>query len=226
MASTPSAADYVIVGGGTAGLVLANRLSEDPNVKVVVLETGPDRTTDPKIRDPAVWPTLLESDAGWQLQTVPQAGLNNRTTDQPQGRLLGGCSAINGLAFIAPLCAGIDAWARLGNLNWTWESLLPYFHKSYTLHTPDAETLKDVGVTAVDDAKKGAAGPIQVTYPAISQKNPLVRAWNDAVKELGYEATADLYADKAAGSYAYTAAIDPAIGQRSGADMQYGLPAS
>lgn len=72
MASTPSAADYVIVGGGTAGLVLANRLSEDPNVKVVVLETGPDRTTDPKIRDPAVWPTLLESDAGWQLQTVPQ----------------------------------------------------------------------------------------------------------------------------------------------------------
>lgn len=83
MISTPSSADYIIVGGGTAGLVVANRLSEDPDIRILVLESGPDCTTDPRVQDPKAWPTLQGSDLDWQLKTVPQVGKCKSTPQWP-----------------------------------------------------------------------------------------------------------------------------------------------
>ncbi|KJK66944.1 GMC oxidoreductase [Aspergillus parasiticus SU-1] len=115
-AHLPSSADYIVVGGGTAGLVVASRLSEIPTVQVLVLEAGLDKTSDP------------------QLQNPP--GLNDREQDLPAGKVLGGSSAINGAAFLPPSPAGIDTWSRLGNSRWSWKDLFPYLRRSFTLTSP------------------------------------------------------------------------------------------
>lgn len=94
--------DYIIIGGGTSGLVVANRLSENLDVQVLVFEAGKDLTADPRVNIPAFWTALLGSEADWQYQSVPQQGLVSRFIKEPQGKALGGSSAINGQAFIAP----------------------------------------------------------------------------------------------------------------------------
>ncbi|KAB8236626.1 GMC family oxidoreductase [Aspergillus alliaceus] len=215
----PRNADYLIVGGGTAGLVVGCRLSEDPTIRVLILESGPDRTEDPRVKDHAAWTTLTGSELDWQFKTCPQAGFNNRTVDHPAGKALGGSSAINGSAFLPPSPAGINAWAKLGNPDWNWESLVPYLQKSYTLHPPKLETQPHRSVRPPTD------GPVQVIYPALVDKadTVLIEAWNDAFRDSGYEYVSDWLAEqKTVGTRAYTAAIDPESGLRSSADTQYG----
>ncbi|PYH88425.1 oxidoreductase [Aspergillus ellipticus CBS 707.79] len=151
----PPTADYIIVGGGTAGLVVANRLSEDPSVTVLVLEVGPDRTSDPQIQDPAAWHSLIGTEVDWKIRSVPQAGLNNRELDHPSGKLLGGSSAINGHMYVAPSRAGINAWAELGNTEWSWEALAPYLRKSVTVVAPGEETIGTKAYAASIDPVEG-----------------------------------------------------------------------
>ncbi|KAK2735823.1 hypothetical protein FQN57_001100 [Myotisia sp. PD_48] len=217
-------ADYIIVGGGTAGLVLAARLSEDPDTSVIVLESGQNLNEDARVLIPALWTTLMGSEADWQFQTVPQAELGGRIIKEPQGKMLGGSSGINGQAFIAPSQAGINAWAKFGNPEWTWESLLPYYKKAYTLHLPDDETQKHLGIDWVDHTVCGGDGPIQVSFPGIIQ-NPLAKAWIDAFKSLDYNTTADPFSGKSVGGYSNTATVNPATKTRSFAGLEYGIPA-
>ncbi|KAJ5633291.1 glucose-methanol-choline (gmc) oxidoreductase [Penicillium lividum] len=210
----PHNADYIIIGGGTAGLVVATRLSEDPDIHVVVLESGPDRTADPRVKDPNAWQSLCGSELDWQIKTVPQVGLNNREQDQPAGRMLGGSSALNGLMWAPPSPAGINAWAELGNTSWNWETLLPYLKKSCTTTAP--------AVTPPDESS--SEGPIQITYPVLQEESslPVIEAWNQALKDQGYDYTTDILGGKkTVGSRAYTATIDPVSGLRSSADGQY-----
>lgn len=183
MASS-SSPDYIIIGGGTSGLVVANRLSENPDVHVLVLEAGQDLSADPRVNVPALFTTLMGSDAAWQFQSVPQKDLNGRSIKEPQGKALGGSSAINGQAFIAPAQADIDAWAKLGNQGWDWAGLAPSFKKSYTLIPPkDEATLKHLGIDWINDEYRGTSGPIKVSFPGIVQ-NPLCKAWIDTFRGL------------------------------------------
>ncbi|KAJ5652794.1 glucose-methanol-choline (gmc) oxidoreductase [Penicillium longicatenatum] len=206
----PHNADYIIIGGGTAGLVVASRLSEDPKVQVLVLETGPDRTADLRVQNPGAWWTLIGSELDWKMKIAPQIGLNNRGQDHPGGKMLGGSSALNGLAWVPPSPAGIDAWAKLGNPSWNWESLLPYLQKSCT-------------ITHRDQSSTGN-GPIQVTYPALQElaSKPLIEAWIQAFDDQGYTHTDDIFGGPVTvGSRGYAATIDPVSGSRSSADSQY-----
>ena len=122
--------DYVIVGGGAAGCVLANRLTEDPSTTVCLLEAGPpDR--DPRIRIPGgVVKILFNPKLTWQFQTEPSAGTGNRSVYAPQGRTLGGSSAINGMIYNRGQPIDFDSWAQAGNPGWGFSDLLPYFKRS------------------------------------------------------------------------------------------------
>lgn len=88
--------DYVIVGGGTCGLLLANRLSADPDITVAVIDPGPDRRDNPNVTNPTLWTTLLESDVNWGYMSVPQANAGNRSLTYDAGKGIGGTSLING----------------------------------------------------------------------------------------------------------------------------------
>ncbi|GAB1191601.1 hypothetical protein APSETT444_000781 [Aspergillus pseudonomiae] len=222
MEPLPSSTDYIVVGGGTAGLVVASRLSEIPTVQVLVLEAGPDKTSDPQLQNPALWHALCGTGLDWQFKTVSQTGLNNREQDLPSGKVLGGSSAINGAAFLPPSPAGINTWSRLGNSKWSWKDLLPYLRRTFTLTTPPGIPLSEVGLN--EQVHTGAGGPIQVTYPAPAEKanHPLIWAWNKVFQEKGYGFQPDLILEgSTVGARPHTATVDPESGLRSSADNEY-----
>ncbi|KAL3454890.1 glucose-methanol-choline oxidoreductase [Aspergillus insuetus] len=218
-----TSADYIIVGGGTAGLVIASRLSEDPDTSIIVLEAGKNLTQDPRVQIPALFTTIM-SEADYGLASTPQTYLNNRTLKTTQGKALGGSSAINGQAFIAPTKAGIDAWAGLGATGWTFEDLQPYYKKSYTLQLPDAETQKHIGINWLDSHINGSSGPIKASFPA-QLEDPLAKAWIDTFKNFGFDAVGDPFSGKSLGGYNNLASVDSKTKTRSYAAPAYGGPA-
>jgi choline dehydrogenase len=121
--------DYVIAGAGTAGCVLANRLTEDPSVRVLVLEAG-SRDWNPFIHVPGGIAKLYGPRVNWRFYTVPQKHLDNRRIWYPQGKTLGGSSAINAMIYIRAQREDYDGWSALGNDGWGYDDVLPYFIKS------------------------------------------------------------------------------------------------
>ncbi|KAK9320914.1 hypothetical protein V1517DRAFT_327927 [Lipomyces orientalis] len=172
--------DYVIVGGGTAGLVVAARLSEDESVNVAVLEAGELRLDDPIITTP-----LLSSAArgnptyDWLFETIPQTSLNNRAIKWPRGRLVGGSSCINSHVFVRASPEEYDDWEALGNKGWNWKILAPYFKKVETFSPiPD-------GNASIRQANEmtshGTTGPLETTISNdINESNVLwIPTWNN-----------------------------------------------
>lgn len=169
--------DYVIVGAGTAGCVLAARLSEDRHTRVCLLEAGgPAR--HPYIQVPAlVGAAIMHRGLTWGLSTEPQAALNNRRIPLPRGRVVGGSGSINGMAYHRGHPKDYDGWAAAGNAGWSWQEVLPYFRLS-----ENNADRRDVGVHGVD-------GAIHVTF--IPKPNPLNQAFLDAFAAVGGYPTCD-----------------------------------
>ncbi|GAA1706101.1 GMC family oxidoreductase N-terminal domain-containing protein [Microbacterium sediminicola] len=121
--------DYVIVGAGSAGAALAGRLSEDPNVTVLLLEAGP-ADTKLEIRIPAAFSKLYRSEVDWNYDTEPQEHLGGRRVFWPRGRVLGGSSSINAMMWVRGFPEDYDAWGEAAGPEWSWEGLLPYFRRA------------------------------------------------------------------------------------------------
>jgi choline dehydrogenase len=184
--------DYVIVGAGSAGCVLANRLSEDPKVKVAVLEAG-GKNTSVLVRMPAGAGNLIaeKSAHNWGFETTPQANLDNRVLYQPRGRGWGGSSAINGMIYIRGHARDYDQWRQMGLTGWGYADVLPYFKR--------AQHHEDGG-----DAWNGDAGPLWVSRGPPG--NPLYKAFIQAGKQAGYPVTRDFngYQQEGVGPYHLT----------------------
>src|SRR5579863_181217 len=123
-------ADYVIVGAGSAGCVLASRLTEDPNVRVILIEAG-GKDWNPLIHVPAGFFKMLDHDTlTWKYRSEPDPGTNGRAIVYTRGRVVGGSSSINGLIYIRGQPEDYDHWGQLGNRGWSWDDCLPYFRKA------------------------------------------------------------------------------------------------
>lgn len=173
-------ADYVVVGAGTAGCVLAGRLTQDPRVSVVLVEAG-DHDRHPYIHVPAGFLRLLEHPTiTWGYRTRPHADTNLREMIFPRGRVLGGSSSINGLLYVRPFAQDLDAWGEQGATGWDFASCLPYFSRSETWQHGR-------------DPRRGHDGPVQVTRvpsPPASCANVV-----EAARSAGYEFLDDPNAD-------------------------------
>jgi choline dehydrogenase len=135
----PGEFDYVVVGAGSAGCVLANRLSANPRTKVLLIEAGP-RDWNPLIHIPAGYAyNLQRTDINWAYETEPEAGAGGRRIGWPRGKVLGGSSAINGLINVRGQSADYDHWRQLGNEGWAWSDVLPFFRRLESFRGPITE---------------------------------------------------------------------------------------
>ncbi|HXX20344.1 MAG TPA: GMC family oxidoreductase N-terminal domain-containing protein [Candidatus Acidoferrum sp.] len=205
--------DYIIVGGGTAACVLASRLTEDASIRVLVIEAGSEPTS-PWIKMPlAMGKLFTHPTLNWGLYTEPEARLNNRTIFWPRGKVLGGCSSINGSAYVRGQKEDYDGWRALGNIGWGWSDVLPYFQKlerREDLHGPSAN----------------GTGKLTVSYPVFV--SPISRAFIEAGVRAGLPAAKDLNGDSPEGiglmpysirhgerNSAYEAYLRPVRGRRN-----------
>ena len=169
--------DYVIIGAGSAGCVLANRLSTDPGIKVCVLEAGPS-DWNPFIHIPVGWMKLMTNPAfNWLYETEPSETIGGRTIAIPRGKTLGGSSSINGCIFNRGTPEDFDHWAQRGNRGWSYDDVLPHFKSLETFQGDDPDGLR------------GRDGPIRVT-PSDWQ-HPLVDAFIAGAETMGISRNSD-----------------------------------
>ncbi|GAA5859184.1 hypothetical protein JCM8547_008906 [Rhodosporidiobolus lusitaniae] len=157
--------DYIVVGGGNAGLAVAARLAvSNSSLSVVVLEAGPSAVGNPGVDVPGLAGTTFMSGIDWAFSTTPQENAANRSVYWPRGKVLGGSSALNFLVSTRPNKAEHDAWASLsGNSGWSWASLLPFYKKAEHFFPPGPNT-QNASVSYLSSAH-GTAGPISTSYP-------------------------------------------------------------
>ena len=168
--------DYIVVGAGSAGSVLANRLSANPKHRVLVLEAG--RESHPWSRIPVGFARLIKNPAAnWLYSSEPDEGTGHRRIPIPRGKLLGGSSSINGMVFVRGQSQDYDTWAQLGNRGWSYREVLPIFR--------DMESYQG----DADDEYRGRNGPLKVTES--NETGPLYDALIKAAGEVGIAYTKD-----------------------------------
>jgi choline dehydrogenase len=201
--------DYIIVGGGAAGCVVANRLSANPAVNVLLIEAG-DLDIDPAIKETAVTKlfSLWKPELNWGLETEPEPYCNNVKKPLIQGRVLGGGSTLNGRIFIRGHRLDFDNWAHLGNEGWSYKDVLPYFKK-----------LEDFEGGASEF--RGVGGPVRISK--LKDASPTALAWIEGTKQLGFggDADFDYNGEKQDGTSALTQSNTTVDGKRASTALAY-----
>ncbi|KAL4745764.1 hypothetical protein BDW72DRAFT_186094 [Aspergillus terricola var. indicus] len=209
--------DYVVVGGGMSGLVVANRLTEDPKITVLVIEAGKIDDYSPAIQYPR-YVSLAPVNNSWPITSLPDAELNNRITPVEAARVLGGGGAINGMAFDRGSPGDYDLWGELiGDDSWGWEGLLPYFKKSETFTPPAEELQEEFGIGYESDVH-GTTGPVHSSYPPFITTTQ--KTFISALRQLGIPIQLDGTAN-AIGGFWSPNSLDPVTRERSYARTTY-----
>ncbi|KAI0258904.1 GMC oxidoreductase [Gloeopeniophorella convolvens] len=220
--------DFVIAGGGTAGLVLASRLSEDANTTVLVLEagdTGDAVASSIDVPANAYYQSLWGTPYDWGYPTVAQPNVGNRVLPWPRGKVLGGSSAINGMYSVRPSQIELDAWPALSapgdssaSGKWGWQAMLAAMKKSETFVSPSSAVQQAADIN-YDVSSHGSNGPLYTSFPGYIV--PLVGSWAPTLAALGVPQTQDAYNGQTWGSFVATSAINPQNWTRSYARSAY-----
>ena len=200
--------DYIIIGGGSAGCVLANRLTENGKYKVALFEAG--KPSDIwKVKMPlAILYTMHDPKYNWKYYSEPEPHLNNRKLFCPRGKMIGGCSAHNGMVYVRGNPNDYERWASFGLKDWSYEKVLPYFKKIETWSEGENRYRGGNGLLPVNQSKN---------------KNPLFKAFVDSATEAGYEMNPDMNGKNQEGFGMYDVTIDK--GERASVSKHYLNPA-
>lgn len=169
--------DYVVIGAGSAGCVLAARLSEDPALRVLLLESGPVNST-PEMSLPPAWPSPWGSDVDYAYTTVPQSGTADLAHSWPRGHTLGGSSSINAMVYLRGHPSSFDSWAQAGCAGWDCDSVLPLFKRMES-------------VSGRDPRYRGTDGPMRPAPAPAAAANPLSQVFLDGAVAAGFPLTDD-----------------------------------
>ncbi|KAF1851313.1 GMC oxidoreductase [Cucurbitaria berberidis CBS 394.84] len=213
--------DFIVAGGGIAGLTVADRLTENPNVTVLVIEYGPfDKREDAVMVPGAYFPVPYL----WlPLMTTPQLALGGTSYGVPCGRVVGGGSVVNAMFFHRSDAKLYDAWEELGATGWSWTDLLPYFKKSETFNPPNAEYAAQHNITW-DESLHGFDGPVQASYAPYDYAGS--ENFYNGVVSLGIQPAKDPNNGHAQGIFRLLRSVNPKTQTRSSARVRYDRDAS
>ncbi|XWX01479.1 hypothetical protein V2A60_009507 [Cordyceps javanica] len=204
--------DYIIVGGGTAGLAVASRLAERKHLQVGVIEAGNSVDDDENVSVPAFYGRSIHGENDWCHSTTPQVGLGGKKLPWPRGKALGGTSSMNFMTWVRASRQDYDAWEALGNQGWGWDDMLPFFKRSETFHPPSEDLAAKFDVR--HDAKSlGTSGPIQISYNEEYSASHCL--WHRTLNSIGIPTNVAHTAGSNVGVWTNLNSVDPKTAKRS-----------
>ncbi|KAI0460423.1 hypothetical protein F5B21DRAFT_510694 [Xylaria acuta] len=207
--------DFIVAGGGIAGLTVADRLTEDPSVSVLVVEAGPFDQGEDGVLIPGAYPSFQYFNG---LESVPQEGLDNRSMDTICAKVVGGGSVVNAMVYLRGDKADYDDWGKLGNPGWSWDSIFPYFLKGENFTKPNSDFAAQANISW-DNSVRGTSGPVQYSYP--NYFYPGSANWWNAAKSIGLPVVKDPEAGNNLGIFWIPSALDATTMTRSDARINH-----
>ncbi|KAJ4287125.1 hypothetical protein N0V88_007747 [Collariella sp. IMI 366227] len=220
--SKPETFDFVIAGGGTAGLVVANRLSELRGVSIAVVEPGPDARDSPEVQSLDFNFAVYNKSINWVYTTPPQPELGSRIFEYRAGKALGGTSAVNGMVYIRGDKAQYDAWETLGNKGWNWDSVF-FSAKRGESFTPPSKAQVASGAS-YDRTAHGNSGPLDIGFPHTFTNSSYHDKASSAFKTVGLQSISDLNGGNMHGFVVAPWTVDRDAGVREDSARAYYTP--
>lgn len=224
--STNPTYDYVIVGGGTSGLVVANRLSELEDINVLVIEAGGSVYNNPNVTDTNGYGKAFGTDIDWAYETAEQEWALGTTQTVRAGKALGGTSTINGMTYSRAQKSQIDAWEEIGNEGWNWDTLFPYFKKGEQFQDPGNFSWSEGTGITYDPAYHGYTGPLKVGWTSSQLNDGLAQTLNTTFENFtpSIPYNRDLNGGQMVGYSIYPKTVDSTLNIREDAARAYYYP--